>query len=77
MKLICERMNMDIEDAVEISDDRPGKDAAYLLDSGTARDKLGWNDRISLEQGIDDTIKWIEDNLEILSDIPMVYIHKP
>ena len=77
VKLICERMNMDIEDAVEISDDRPGKDAAYLLDSGTARDKLGWNDRISLEQGIDDTIKWIEDNLEILSDIPMVYIHKP
>jgi len=77
VKLICERMNMNIEDAVEITDDRPGKDAAYLLDSSNAKNKLGWNDSVSLEQGIEDTIKWIGDNLEILREIPMVYLHKP
>ena len=62
---------------VEVVGDRPGKDAAYLLDSTKARTTLGWQAAISLDQGIDETIAWISRNLEALKHQPADYIHKP
>ena len=74
---ICTRSGVKFEDVVEAVGDRPGKDAAYLLDSTKARTTLGWKDAISLDQGIDETIAWISDNLEELKKQPADYIHKP
>ena len=75
--LICKKMNVSFEDIVEVSGERPGKDAAYLLDSSRARYKLGWTDKINLEDGIDETIEWINSNFETLKKEPLEYIHKP
>lgn len=74
---ICTRMGVKFEDVVEVVGDRPGKDAAYLLDSTKARTSLGWHDAISLDQGIDETIAWISRNLEELKQQPADYHHKP
>ena len=57
---------------------RPGKDAAYLLDSTKARQTLGWKPMIDFgTQGIDDTIRWVTENLEELKKQPSDYIRKP
>ncbi len=74
---ICTRMAVKFADVVEVVGDRPGKDAAYLLDSTKARTTLGWQAAISLDQGIDETIAWIAQNLEALKQQPADYIHKP
>ena len=74
---ICRRMGADFTKVVQIVGDRPGKDAAYLLDSAKARSVLGWKDEITLDQGIDETIAWVEKNLEELKQQPCDYIHKP
>ena len=74
---ICQKLGVRFEDAVEIVGDRPGKDAAYLLDSTKARQTLGWKPMIDLDQGIDETIRWVTDNLEELKKQPSDYIHKP
>ena len=74
---ICRRMGADFSQAVQVVGDRPGKDAAYLLDSGKARSVLGWKDQITLDQGIDETIAWVEKNLDSLKKQPCDYIHKP
>ncbi|MBE2180003.1 MAG: GDP-mannose 4,6-dehydratase [Chthoniobacterales bacterium] len=74
---MCGQAGVAFEDFAEIVADRPGKDSAYLLDSALARTKLGWKDRISLEEGIADTHKWVSDNLEVLRAQPMNYVHKP
>ena len=74
---ICFTLNTPFEKAVEIVNERPGKDAAYLLDSSKARNTLGWTDRINLETGIAQTIAWVRDNLEELKNQPLEYIHKP
>lgn len=74
--LICERMKVSFEDTVEITEDRPGKDAAYLLDSSMAHNALGWSDKISLEEGIEETIAWIGENLDEVKREPLEYIHK-
>ena len=76
VEMICRMMNVGFEDVVEIVDERPGKDAAYLLDSAKLRQELGWKDHIGLEEGIQETIAWVSDNLEALKSQPFDYIHK-
>ena len=73
---IATRMNVDFDDLVEVTPDRPGKDFAYQLDSEKIRTELGWRDEINLDQGIDRTIAWVERNLEGLRDMPAEYIHR-
>ena len=77
VEMIAEQLNVSFEDNVEVVGDRLGKDAAYLLDNAKAKKTLEWEPKISLEQGIDETIKWIKDNLEIIKQQPFDYIHKP
>ena len=76
VELICKIMNVDFAKVVEIIDDRPGKDAAYLLDSGKLRKKLDWTDRIQLKEGIRETVDWVTNNLEELKKQPFEYVHK-
>ena len=74
--LIAERMQINFADHVEIVGERLGKDAAYLLDTTRARNALDWSADISLETGVDETIAWIRDNLDLLRALPRRYIHK-
>jgi len=44
--------------------DRPGHDRRYLLDSSKIRRELGWEPRISFEDGLRQTVEWYRDNPE-------------
>lgn len=77
VELIAKQLSIAFNKYVEVVGERLGKDAAYLLDSAKARETLGWQDQISLEQGIEETIAWVRDNLDILKKLPFDYIHKP
>lgn len=74
---ICRKLGVQFEDSVEIVDERMGKDAAYLLDSTKLRTSLGWQDKVSLDAGLDECIAWVKDNLDELQRQPFDYIHKP
>ncbi len=75
--MICRMMAAEFSTVVEVSDDRPGKDAAYLLDSTKARRTLGWQDTVSLEEGIGEVIAWINAHFEQIRRQPYDYLHKP
>jgi dTDP-glucose 4,6-dehydratase len=77
VQMICERMKVRFEECVEVVGERLGKDAAYRLNSDKIRGRLGWRDQISLEQGIDETIAWVERWLPDLKQQPFDYAHKP
>lgn len=77
VKLILKQMGESFEEHVEDTEDRLGKDTAYLLDSSKARKELGWHDQIRLEQGVEETIAWVRDNLDVIKNEPFDYIHKP
>ena len=77
VELICERMGAEFSDVAEVVEDRPGKDAAYLLDSTKCRKQLGWNDRTGLEEGIDSVIAWARARQHELELQPLTYQHKP
>ena len=77
VEMILARLGKSFADCVELGPERPGKDTAYTLDSFKLRTELGWRDRISLEDGVGDTISWAERFRSVLSDLPMKYLHKP
>ena len=56
--------------------ERLGKDSAYWLSSEKIQRDLGWKDQITLDQGLEQTIQWVQKNLKELKMQPMQYIHK-
>jgi len=77
VEMVCRMMGADFSKVVEVAEDRPGKDAAYLLDSTKARKTLGWTDTVALETGVQATIDWVEKHFDELRHQPFDYIHKP
>ena len=73
---ICLMAGIAFADLVDVSDDRLGKDQAYLLDSSRLRDTLGWSDTVGLEEGIRDTLQWVDAHLRELETQPHDYQHK-
>ena len=76
VKRICAKMGASFDSTVEIVVDRPGKDAAYMLDSTKIRDAFGWKDRIGLDEGLEDCIAWVDRNLDVLRQQNFDYVHK-
>lgn len=77
VELLCDKMGVSFESCVEEVGERLGKDSAYQLDSSKIRKELGWADAISLEQGLDETIAWVDRWFDELKDQPFDYSHKP
>ena len=73
---ICEKLNVPFADHVEVVGERLGKDAAYHLDSTKLRRELGWQDKIGLEQGLDECIDWVKTNFDVLKEQTYDYVHK-
>ena len=46
--------------------DRPGHDFRYSLDSSKLRKELGWEPRVSFEEGLAATVNWYKENLDWL-----------
>ena len=42
--------------------DRPGHDLRYAIDAGRAREELGWQPTVTLEQGLAQTVEWFLEN---------------
>jgi dTDP-glucose 4,6-dehydratase len=77
VQMICRMMNCDFESSVQLTSENFGQDAMYSLNSDKIRTQLGWQPEISLEEGIQEMISWIEDNWDTVCHMPLEYIHKP
>ncbi len=76
VKKICNLTSVSFEEIVNISEDRLGKDQSYLLDSSAIRLKYNWKDKINLEDGILDTVTWIDKHIDKFQKMSWKYIHK-
>ena len=77
VETICDRMGADFSECVDIVDERPGQDAAYVISSAKAREELGWQPTISLEDGLSDVVDWVEENWDVIRAEELEYVHKP
>lgn len=76
VRMICERVGRDFEEATAIVGERPGQDAAYVIDSTLARRELNWSPQIKIEEGLAEVIDWIEQNWSEIKTQPLEYQHK-
>jgi dTDP-glucose 4,6-dehydratase len=56
--------------------DRVGKDYGYFLNSSKANIRYSYRNKTSLEEGIKQTINWVEDNFRKINKLNLKYTHK-
>jgi len=49
-------------DLIEFVEDRPGHDFRYSLDSSKIRMNINWSQKVSFDDGLQDTINWYQSN---------------
>lgn len=76
VRLICERMGKRFEEAARSVGERPGQDAAYVIDSTKARSELGWSPQIRIEDGLAEVIEWVEQDWDEIRQLPLEYQHR-
>lgn len=69
VKMICEildskkpKSNGSYKDQISFVDDRPGHDARYAINPLRISKELGWRPSVTLEEGLNLTVKWYLDN---------------
>ncbi len=76
VQAICDKMNVSFEEATEMAPERLGQDKAYTIDSTKIRTELGWKPEISLEEGVTQTVNWVNSHFDAINKQPLQYIHK-
>jgi dTDP-glucose 4,6-dehydratase len=77
VELITKNLGCEFDECVELVGERPSKDHKYLMDSSKAKRDLSWEAKISLEIGLQQTMRWFSGKASELADIPLDYSHKP
>jgi dTDP-glucose 4,6-dehydratase len=77
VQTICDAMGKRFEDATQVVEERPGQDAAYVIDSTRARKELGWSPQVNLKNGLAEVVRWVEENWVEIAKQPLEYQHKP
>lgn len=68
--------NVNFDDLVEITKDRVGKDAAYLMRADRARAELNWEPNYDLMTGLKETQIWVLENIEKIRTLNLEYQHQ-
>jgi len=76
VKKIAYKMNQNFSDVITEKKERKGNDDQYLLDYSKAQSKLKWKAKISLDNGLDNVINWINKNWDEIQKEPLDYVHK-
>jgi dTDP-glucose 4,6-dehydratase len=76
VRVICQRMGVPFEQATRAVDERPGQDAAYVIDSARALTELGWSPRIGVEEGLTDVVEWVGQYWDEIQRQSLDYQHK-
>jgi len=64
-----------LEEVADMVEERPGQDAAYVIDSSKARREFGWRSKIGFEEGLRDVVTWVDEFWPEIEKQPLAYEH--
>lgn len=73
---VCALAGRPFERATRIVDERPGQDAAYVIDSAKARRELDWRPTIDLDAGLAQVTAWVDEHWTDLQQQNWDYQHQ-
>jgi dTDP-glucose 4,6-dehydratase len=73
VETVAKVMGIPFEQLCQVTEDRLGQDSRYWLDSSAIKRDLGWEPKISLEEGIKEMVEWGRKYLNDLKDWPTDY----
>lgn len=76
VQTMCHELGRSFAESTSAVEERPGQDAAYVIDSTLARTELGWKPEIGLAEGLKEVIDWTRSNLSAITQLPLSYEHK-
>jgi len=76
VKKVCDLMDVPFEKATRSVDERPGQDAAYVIDSSKLRQETNWAPRISMDEGLREVVDWVDARWDDISSQTLNYQHK-
>ena len=74
--MVCALLGVSFDDATRAVDERPGEDAAYVIDSTRLRTELGWAPTVSMAEGLAEVTAWVHANWGEIGGLPLTYQHK-
>jgi dTDP-glucose 4,6-dehydratase len=75
IRMLCEHLdamapaNTSHADKIAFVTDRPGHDFRYAIDASKLKAELGWEPRMPLLAGLEDTVRWYVENREWVEGI--------
>lgn len=77
VETIAKRMGRSLDEIATVAEERPGQDAAYVIDSSKARGELGWKPTISFDDGIAEVVQWVDAYWDQIQNQSLDYQHRP
>jgi dTDP-glucose 4,6-dehydratase len=74
VELTAQALGIPFAQLAEVTEDRPGQDSRYWLDSSAIRRDVGWEPQISWEVGLKEMVDWGRKYLDQLRDWPTDYV---
>ena len=74
VELVAEALGIPFEDLCEMSEDRLGQDSRYWLDSSAIKKAVGWEPKISWEEGLSEMVDWGKRYFKVLSGWSTDYV---
>ena len=76
VQTICRLLGKNFEEATTTVAERPGQDAAYVIDSSRARKELSWAPTVSFDQGLAEVTAWADKYWDEIVHQSLTYDHK-
>ena len=72
---IAECCGIEFKNFTKNGAERTGKDQRYFMDINKAKTELGWKPKVSLENGISETVEWVTKSLNCINPHLLNYHH--
>jgi dTDP-glucose 4,6-dehydratase len=70
---VSKNLKLDFSKFCEITEGRKTEDSQYCIDSSLIKDELGWEAKITLDEGVDEVVQWVKKYQDILIDEPQSF----